>query len=84
MLEDFKKWGYEDIMQNVWFCHSPIKGEPCGLCRPCEEKMDSRMSILLPSKAQKRYKKAKKWHFLGKNLSRKIKNLKIAILRALS
>jgi 7-cyano-7-deazaguanine synthase len=43
-------------MQNIWFCHTPIKGKPCGLCHPCDVKMESDMLFLLPEKAQKRYK----------------------------
>jgi len=56
MLQLIKQWGYEDIMQNIWFCHRPIDGQPCGLCHPCEVKMESKMEFLLPPKAQKRYK----------------------------
>jgi len=30
------KNGLEDIMQQTWFCHSPLKnGSPCGNCTPC-------------------------------------------------
>lgn len=80
MRENIKKWGYEDIADSTWFCHSPISGKPCGLCRPCEEKMASGMSALLPEIAKRRFKKAKKWNFLGSKLSRTIKNAQIALL----
>ena len=56
MLQLIKQWGYEDLMENIWFCHLPIDGQPCGLCHPCEVKMESKMEFLLPPKAQKRYK----------------------------
>ena len=56
MLQLINQWGYEDVMQNIWFCHFPIGGKPCGLCHPCEVKMASEMEFLLPPKAQKRYK----------------------------
>lgn len=69
--------GYSHIMKLTWFCHSPINGEPCGLCRPCEEKMGSKMEFLLPEESQKRYYKAKKWDFLGERLSRPIKQHRI-------
>lgn len=55
MLQLIKQWEYEDIMQNIWFCHTPIKGKPCGLCHPCDVKMESDMHFLLPKKAQWRY-----------------------------
>ena len=80
MRKNFESWGYHDIMQNTWFCHSPINGQPCGLCRPCEEKMSSDMESLLPPKAQTRYFKAQKLHIFGKSLSRRIKNLTIWLL----
>ncbi len=56
-----KEWGYEDVMSHIWFCHNPIKGEPCGLCRPCAEKMKNGMDFLLPKSAQQRYRVLTKW-----------------------
>lgn len=56
MLENIKEWGYEDIMANIWFCHSPINGKPCGLCSPCHTKFDSDMGFLLSDAAKKRCK----------------------------
>ncbi len=61
MVRLIKEWGYEDIMSHIWFCHNPIKGEPCGLCRPCAEKMESGMEFLLSKKAQQRYRVLSKW-----------------------
>ena len=60
MLKLVKEWNMEDVMKNIWFCHNPIKGKPCGLCHPCEVKMESQMEFLLPEKSQKRYKNLKK------------------------
>lgn len=83
---EMKEWvvknNYQDIMNLIWFCHSPINGQPCGLCRPCEEKMDSKMNYLLPKKAQRRYFAARKWDFLGEKLSRSIKKSKLKLLRS--
>ena len=59
MVEIIKEWGYEDIMSHIWFCHTPYKGRVCGVCRPCEQKMEGNMDFLLPKDAQKRYKKTK-------------------------
>lgn len=56
MLENVKKWGYEDIMKNIWFCHKPIDGKPCGLCSPCHTKFDSNMEFMLSKEAQERCK----------------------------
>ena len=54
MLENIKAWGYEDVMSNIWFCHNPIGGKPCGLCSPCHTKYDSEMGFMLSEKATKR------------------------------
>ena len=56
MLLLMKKWGYEDIMKHIWFCHAPINGEPCGFCHPCHVKIESHMEFLLPKKSITNYK----------------------------
>lgn len=56
MLRAVREWGYEDVMEKIWFCHAPIHGKPCGMCHPCEVKMESDMAFLLPEKARKRYR----------------------------
>ena len=56
MLENIRSWGYEDIMKMIWFCHGPVKGLPCGTCRPCQQKMDCGMGFLLPDSAKRRYR----------------------------
>ena len=70
MLESIKKWGYEDVMQKIWFCHTPIGEMPCGLCHPCEVKMESNMEFLLTKKAQRRYKI---YRFFSRMLGKKSK-----------
>lgn len=54
MLRNVEEWGYMDVMENIWFCHDPIGGKPCGLCGPCHTKMDSHMEFLLPAASQRR------------------------------
>lgn len=56
MVDIIADWGYQDIMKLTWFCHRPYKGRPCGICRPCEQKMEGKMEFLLPNDAKKRYK----------------------------
>lgn len=56
MLENIRKWGYEDVMAHIWFCHNPIDDIPCGICRACEVKMQSGLGFLLTPKAQKRHR----------------------------
>ena len=60
MLANIRAWGYEDIMAMIWFCHRPIHGKPCGMCRPCQQKMEGHMEHLLPPAARRRYRIYKK------------------------
>lgn len=55
MAAAVQEWGHESLMEKIWFCHNPIKGEPCGYCRPCQQKMECEMNWLLPISGQKRY-----------------------------
>lgn len=56
MVNLIKKWGYEDVMKYIWFCHFPINDECCGLCHPCEVKIESHMEFLMTKKALRNYK----------------------------
>ena len=70
MLKNIRAWGYEDVMAHIWFCHTPIDGEPCGVCRACEVKMMNHMEWLLPPKARR--------HFRVKRFFWKVFNIRIA------
>lgn len=78
MLRIIKEIKYEDVMENIWFCHKPIDGKPCGLCHPCDVKMESKMEWLLPEDAKKRYKKHKK---IEKIFGKKIGKVYALIIR---
>ena len=70
MAENIKKWGYQDVMSHIWFCHNPINGEQCGLCRACEVKMLNDMEWLVTEKAQKRFRKRWfLWQHFGKRFA---------------
>lgn len=56
MLEQVRLNHEEEVMKDIWFCHSPIHNQPCGFCRPCQQKMECDMQWLLPVQSQKRYK----------------------------
>ena len=64
--------GWLDIMKLTWFCHSPINGEPCGLCGPCDDAMNTGMEWRMPKKAQRRYRHRKFYKFIRK-IKKKIK-----------
>lgn len=74
MVNWIKKYEYEDIMSLIWFCHHPINNQPCGICRPCQQKMECGMEFLVQPKAKKRYKfyttLNNKSNFLAKTYSR--------------
>lgn len=70
MAENIKKWGYEDVMSHVWFCHKPINGKQCGLCRACEVKMLNDMEWLVTPEAQKRFRvRWFLWQHFGKRFA---------------
>lgn len=69
MLKIIRKWGYEDVMKHIWFCHAPINGKPCGFCHPCEVKMESSMEWLLLFKLRKTIKCISEWNEFLENIS---------------
>lgn len=81
MLKLIREWKYEDVMENIWFCHAPLKGEPCGMCHPCQVKIESDMEFLLPKIALKKYKL---YFYLsrvfGKRIAGKINHLYLKVL----
>ncbi len=48
--------GWMEIMKLSWFCHTPINGQPCGLCGPCDDAMNTGMEWRMPRESQIRYK----------------------------
>ena len=73
MVELIHQWDCEDIMKNIWFCHNPINNKPCGFCRPCQQKMESKMEWLLPKDAQNRYYRFKRLtNIFGDRLGNKL------------
>src|SRR5690625_2375856 len=76
MKDNIIKWGYEDIIKHVWVCHTPLFKKPCGLCHPCELKIETGMSFVLSNKAIKRYKnKDNPFYKFYYKILRKINNI---------
>lgn len=42
------KHDFIDIMNQTWFCHSPINEQPCGLCKPCVVTMEEGLRTRIP------------------------------------
>ncbi|GGD28458.1 7-cyano-7-deazaguanine synthase [Pontibacillus salipaludis] len=56
MEEVAKKGGYDHIMEETWFCHTPRKdGKSCGLCNPCKAAADEGLArrVTTPTKVDK-------------------------------
>lgn len=36
MQKEAEQQGFDHILKQTWFCHSPIGTTPCGVCKPCQ------------------------------------------------
>jgi 7-cyano-7-deazaguanine synthase in queuosine biosynthesis len=41
--------GFLDILELSWFCHLPVRGQPCGKCIPCRQTIEEGMGYRVPS-----------------------------------
>jgi len=44
--------GFSEVMDQTWFCHYPLFGRPCGICRPCSTVMKEGMHYRIPWKGR--------------------------------
>lgn len=69
MQKFYVEEGYKDVMDLTWFCYSPKKGKPCGMCNPCiytiEEGLTDRFtkSALLRYRIKKMYIRFKELYY---------------------
>ena len=56
MLIEYKKLGFENTINKTWFCHTPIDGQPCGVCNPCKSTLDEGMDFRFSKNALRRNK----------------------------
>ena len=40
--------GYREILERTWFCHSPRRGKPCGMCLPCRYAQEEGLARRIP------------------------------------
>ena len=59
MKEEYEKMGLSDIIDDTWFCFTPIDGKPCGQCNPCKYTIEEGMAYRFTPEAIQRYKKMK-------------------------
>lgn len=57
---EMKAWaedkGLLGVMNKTWFCHKPVKDEPCGQCSPCNYAMDEGMGYRFSKAGLRRYR----------------------------
>jgi len=57
---EMKEWavnsGLIDIMNKTWFCHKPLKNQPCGRCNPCNYTIKENMTYRFNKTALRRYR----------------------------
>ena len=56
MKEEYEKMGLGDIIDDTWFCFSPINGKPCGKCNPCTYTIEEGMAYRFSPEALRRYR----------------------------
>ncbi len=56
MRDEADAHGFTEIMKDTWFCHTPISGEPCGLCNPCKYSIEEGMKHRFSTNAINRYR----------------------------
>ena len=56
MKDEYIRLGCEDVMNFTWFCYTPINGEPCGICNPCNITIKEGLKWRFASTALKRNK----------------------------
>lgn len=57
MLERYREMGFSDTMKKTWFCHTPVNGQPCGVCSPCTQTIESGLGFRIPAEGMARHKK---------------------------
>lgn len=54
-LKAYKEMEYEEVIPMTWFCHHPRNGLPCGLCSPCVQTMEAKLSFRIPKRSRLYY-----------------------------
>ncbi|SDI42091.1 7-cyano-7-deazaguanine synthase [Natribacillus halophilus] len=71
MEKKAKESGFDDIMEQTWFCFFPRKdGTPCGLCNPCKYTREEGMGRRVPDPTIK-----DKTEFFLRKVNQKVKSV---------
>lgn len=49
MARQAEEQGWSAYMDMTWFCHSPVRGKPCGVCGPCVYTIEEGLARRIPS-----------------------------------
>jgi len=60
IVDEYKKMGYGETMMKTWFCHNPVKNQPCGVCTPCKQVISKGLSFRITPSGLKRYETDRK------------------------
>ena len=69
--EEYKRLGYSETMKKTWFCHTTVKGEPCGVCSPCRQTIEAGLSFRISRAGLERHEKELLERFLPTELHAK-------------
>ncbi len=56
MRAESRAGGFEEFMNLTWFCHRPVRGEPCGVCNPCIYTIEEGLGDRVPPAGRRRYR----------------------------
>ncbi len=45
MGEAAREHNFLEILHRSWFCHKPVRGKPCGICKPCQISVEQGRNI---------------------------------------
>lgn len=62
--------GVADLMAATWFCHHPRRGQPCGVCPPCQYTIEEGLGYRIPLSGRLLYRVAKPYFVLRRRLSK--------------
>ena len=48
MRDEAAREGWSELMDMTWFCHRPLRGQPCGACAPCVYTIEEGLAWRVP------------------------------------
>jgi len=74
MIDHYVRLGFRGTINKTWFCHNPVRDEPCGVCTPCKLVIEEGLAFRLSPAGLKRYETDVKFgNYLWFKLLKKIR-----------